>query len=318
MAVVVLAVKILVLIVLVLLSAAYVLLAERRLLGRFQMRIGPNRCGPFGLIQPLADAAKLMGKEFLVPDGADRVLFRMAPVLAMVSAFGVYAFIPLGPGLMISDVNTALLMVMAVSSMGVYAIVLGGTSSNNSFAAIGALRSASQMISYEVSLVLGAMGAVTAASSLSLREIVDYQSELPLVVREPATILSMLVFFIAAMAETNRTPFDLPEAESELVGGYHTEYTGMGFGLFFLGEYTNVITVCLLTSLLFLGGWHGPGPDGIWWLLAKAIPLIFVFIWARATMLRFRQNLLMSFGWKFLLPLSALALVLEGAWKVLR
>ncbi len=309
-----LALKSLLLLTGVLLTVAYMTLGERRILARFQIRVGPNRTGPAGLLQPLADAVKFMGKEMLVPDGADRVLFRLAPLMWMVPAYTIYAFIPLSPTLKILDVNAGLLMAVAVSSLGIYGIILGGWASNSKFASLGSLRSAAQMISYEVSLMLAVVAVILSASSMNLTEIVAYQKGHYLILRQP---LAFLIFLIAGLAETNRIPFDLPEAESELTGGYHTEYSSMGFAMYYLGEYTNILTVCLMTSLLFLGGWNGPFLPGPHWLVLKAFALVFLFFWIRGTMLRFRYDQLMKFGWKVLLPLATLNLLVTGALKVL-
>ena len=309
-AVIFLAVKILVLMVSLLLVVAYLTFLERRVLGLIQIRIGPNRTGPWGLLQPLADGLKLIGKEMLTPDRADRFLFRAAPVMAMVPAFLVYSMIPLGENLKITDVNVGLIMLLAVSSLGIYGIIIGGWSSNSKYSALGALRSAAQMISYEVSLLLAVVSVVLVASTLNLSEIVAAQKGAPFILYQP---VAFFIFFLAGVAETNRCPFDLPEAESELVGGYHTEYSGMAFGLFFMGEYMNIFTVCLLTSLLFLGGWNGPWIPGPHWLLLKTLGLVFVFFWARGTLPRLRYDQLMNLGWKFLLPLATVNILVTGA-----
>lgn len=309
-----LAVKILVWLVCLLLCVAYMTYAERRVLGLIQVRKGPNRVGPFGLLQPLADGLKLMSKEINVPAGADRVLFRISPLMMMVPAFLVYAFIPLGRTLKITDVNAALLMILAVSSLGIYGIIIGGASSNSKYSTLGALRSAAQMISYEVSLALAVVSVVISSSSLNLTEIVAAQKGFPLIIKQP---LAFIIFLIAGLAETNRVPFDLPEAESELVGGYHTEFSGMAFGMYFLGEYTNILTVSLLTAILFLGGWNGPWLPGLAWLLIKTGLVVFVFFWTRGTIPRFRYDQLMQFGWKVLLPLATLNIMLTGLLKVM-
>jgi NADH-quinone oxidoreductase subunit H len=311
-----LAIKIVILLTVVLLIVAYMTFMERRVLGLIQIRIGPNRVGPAGLFQPLADAVKLMGKEMLRPSGADPLLFRIAPILVMVPAFLVYALIPLSENLKITEhTNVGILLIMAISSLGIYGVIVGGWASNSKYSTLGALRSAAQMISYEVSLVLAMVCVIIVAGSMDLSEIVAAQKGMWFVFHPPLTI-AFLIFFVAGVAETNRCPFDLPEAESELVGGYHTEFSGMSFGLFFMGEYANILTVCLLTTLLFLGGWNGPFLPGVVWVFIKTMILVFVFIWTRGTLPRLRYDQLMGFGWKFLLPLTTLIVLVTGAWKV--
>jgi NADH-quinone oxidoreductase subunit H len=273
----------------------------------------------------VADAVKLISKEFLVPRQADRALFMLAPLCTMVPAVVVYALIPFGDGLQITDVNVGLLMLVAISSLGVYGVILGGWASNSKYSMLGALRSASQMISYELSLGLSLVGVVLMAGSMSLAEIVRAQAGVPFVVLQP---VGFLVFLLAGIAETNRIPFDLPEAEGELGAGYHTEYSGMGFGVFQLGEYASVWTISALATTLFLGGWQvpflaaaAPGTPTPWHLsvvtllafLLKSSLFIFMFYWLRGTLPRFRYDQLMAFGWKFLLPLSLVNLVWAAA-----
>ncbi len=311
---VVLAVKSLVLILAVMGMVAYLTLLERRFLSWLQLRVGPNRAGPMGLLQPLADGIKLIGKEMLTPDGADPVLFRLAPLMIMVPTFLVYAFIPWSPALRIADVDAAALMILAVSSLGTYGIILGGWSSGNKYSLLGSLRSAAQLISYEVSLTLAVLSVIVTTSSMNIIRIVAYQKGCPLIFKQP---LAFVIFLVAALAETNRTPFDLPEAESELVGGYHTEYSGMAFGIYYLAEYASVLTMSLLTSIFFLGGWNGPWLPGPVWLLVKTLALVIFFIWTRGTLPRLRYDQLMSFGWKVLLPLATLNVLVTGAAKVL-
>jgi NADH-quinone oxidoreductase subunit H len=294
---------------------AYLTYGERRVLARLQVRVGPNRVGPLGLLQPLADGVKLIGKEILTPAGADRVLFRLAPLMIMTPALLVYAFIPLGPGLVLVDANAGLLMLLAISSLGVYGIMVGGWSSNNKYSAMGALRSAAQLISYEVSLMLAAMAVIVTAGSMNISSIVESQETLPLILTQP---LAFLIFLIAGVAETNRVPFDLPEAEAELTGGYHTEYSGIAFGMFFMAEYANVLTLSLLTSLLFLGGWNGPFLPGPHWLALKTLLMVFFLFWTRGTQLRLRYDQLMAFGWKVLFPAATLNFLVTGLVKVLR
>ncbi len=308
-----LAVKALVLLTVVMLVVAYMTYGERKVLARLQVRIGPNRVGPLGLMQPLADALKLMGKEMLVPAKADPVLFRVAPLIILVPAFLVWAFIPLSPTFRIVDVNAGLLMILAVSSLGIYGIIIAGWSSNSKYSALGALRSAAQVISYELALTMSLAAVIVATGSMNLSEIVAFQEKAPLVFRRPLALVSFLIYLVAALAETNRIPFDLPEAESELVGGYHTEFSGIGFGIFYLAEYVNILTVCLLAALLFLGGWNGPWLPGPVWLLIKTFALVLFFFWTRGTLPRLRSDQLMAFGWKFLMPLATVNLVLNGA-----
>lgn len=310
-------------------AAAYTVWLERKLVGRMQTRIGPNRVGPFGLLQPLADAIKLFFKETFIPREADKVLFLLAPGISLVAALLTIAVLPFGETvtvlgreitLSITDLNIGVLYILAVSSLGVYGIVLAGWSSNNKYSLLGGLRSSAQMISYELALGLSLVGVLMLAGSASLREIASAQQAVPFVVLQP---LAFIVYFIAAFAETNRAPFDLPEAETELVAGYHTEYSGMRFATFFLAEYTNMITVAVLASVLFLGGWHLPVVGvvgsgwlavvlGVTWLVLKVLVLLFCFIWVRATLPRIRYDRLMQLGWKGLLPLGLLNIFATG------
>ncbi len=290
-------------------------LAERKVLGRIQIRYGPNRAGPFGLLQWVADAVKLITKEYVVPEGANRWLFVAAPLLTLAPAIAVYSLIPFGKGLVITDVNAGILALMAVGSLTIFGSVFGGWASNSKYSMLGALRAASQMISYELSLGLTIVSVVLMAGTMSLVGIVEAQGTLPFVLLQP---LGFVIFFIAALAETNRCPFDLPEAEGELGAGYHTEYSAMGFGVFQLGEYASIWSMSALATTLFLGGWQGPGVSALpllslGWFLAKSAFFVFVFIWIRGTLPRLRQDQLMAFGWKFLLPLSILNLLWAAA-----
>ena len=307
-------VKVLLVFFVVLTAVAYMVLLERRVLARMQSRIGPNRVGPHGLLQPAADALKLMSKETVIPDAADRKLFLFAPVFTLVPALAVFAVIPFGEtitlfgreiNMHIADINVAVLYVLAWSSIGVYGIFLGGWASNNKYALMGGLRSSAQMISYELTLGLVVVSVVILSGSFSLVEIVNSQANLWFVLYQP---LGFVLFFIASMAEINRIPFDLPEAETELVAGYHTEYSGMRFAMYFLGEYANLITVTALLTLLFLGGWLVPWPSPPWmapiWFVGKMMVLVFFMMWTRGTLPRFRFDQLMQFGWKVLLPLA--------------
>jgi NADH-quinone oxidoreductase subunit H len=289
--------------------------AERKVLGRLQIRYGPNRAGPFGVLQWMADAVKLITKEYVVPASADRWLFVAAPLFTLVPAVTVYALIPFGRGLAIADVNVGLLMLVAISSLSVYGVIFGGWASNSKYSLLGALRSASQMIAYELSLGLALVGVVLMAGSMSLVDIVRAQHPVPFIVLQP---LGFLIFLVAGIAETNRIPFDLPEAEGELGAGYHTEYSAMGFGIFQLAEYAAVWTISALAATLFLGGWQGPGAAtvtglSLLYFFAKSILFILLFYWLRGTLPRLRYDQLMAFGWKVLLPLSLLNLLWVAA-----
>ncbi len=298
---------------------------ERRLMGRFQVRLGPNRVGPFGLAQPVADSIKLLFKENIVQSSADKFLFYLAPAIVVFTAIVTFSAIPFGEpfemggqtiGLWGANLNIGLLFIFAISSMGIYGIVIAGFSSNNKYSLMGGLRSSAQMISYELTLGLAALSVVIMSGSLNLYEIVQDQSFLPNAVTQP---LAFLLFFIAGVAETNRAPFDLPEAEQELVAGFFTEYSGMKFAMFFMGEYVNMITMSALVTILFLGGWNSYiGLDiPILVFAFKVFLLLCVFIWLRSTYPRIRYDRLMTFGWKFLLPLSMLNMLGYSAYKVL-
>lgn len=298
---------------------------ERRLMGRFQVRLGPNRVGPFGLVQPFADTIKLLFKENIVQSSADKFLFYLAPAIVVFAAIVTFAAIPFGEpfevggetvGLWGANLNIGILFVFAISSMGIYGIVIAGFSSNNKYSLMGGLRSSAQMISYELTLGLTALTVVIMSGSLNLYDIVKSQSDWPNAIPLfPAFVL----FFIAGVAETNRAPFDLPEAEQELVAGFFTEYSGMKFAMFFMGEYINMITMSALVTILFLGGWHSYiGLDiPILVFAFKVFLLLCVFIWLRSTFPRIRYDRLMTFGWKILLPLSLVIMMFYSAVKVL-
>ena len=283
---------------------------ERRLLALWQDRYGPNRVGPFGLLQVLADMIKIFFKEDWIPPFADRVLFVIAPAIAVVTVLMSFAVLPVAPGIIISDLNIALLFFLGMSSLGVYSVVLAGWSSNNKYSLLGALRAAAQMISYEVFMGLSLMGVVLQAGSFDLVRIVEAQRHLWFIVPQ---FLGFLLFLIAGLAETRRIPFDLPEAESELIAGYHSEYSGMKFGMFFVGEYLGIVLISSLIAILFLGGWRGPLLPPLVWFLIKMFLLIAFFILVRASLPRPRFDQLMSWGWKLMLPLSLANILVTGA-----
>ena len=300
----------------VLISVAYLTLAERKVLAAMQMRRGPNVVGPFGLLQPFADALKMLMKETVVPTGANRILFLVAPLLTMTLAMIAWAVIPVNDGWAIADINVGILYLFAISSLGVYGIVIAGWASNSKYAFLGAMRSAAQMVRYEVSMGFVIVTVLLCAGSLNLTEIVRAQEKVWFFI---PLFPMFIVFFISTLAETNRAPFDLPEGESEIVGGFHVEYGAMAFGLFFLGEYANMILMSAMTSILFLGGWLSPIPfapftwiPGPIWFIAKICLVLFMFVWVRATFPRFRYDQLMRLGWKVFLPLSLGWLVLTA------
>ena len=315
---IVLIVKIAVMLGGLLLVASYLVWLERKLLARMQVRLGPNRAGIFGLLQPIADAVKLLCKEDIVPDAADGVIFRLAPAVVAVTAMMMFAVVPLGPDIRLfgrsvpmvaADLNVGLLFVFALSSLGVYGVALGGWASNSKFALLGGIRGAAQMISYELSLGLSLVPVVMLAGSFSLTAIVDAQAGIPFIVLQP---ISFAIFVISAMAESKRIPFDLPEAENELGAGFHMEYSGMRFGLFFLGEYVHIQVLGALTAVFFLGGWHGPWLPPVVWLMIKIFIVAVFMIWTRGTLPRLRYDQLMALGWKVLIPVSLVNIVLTG------
>ncbi|MBI3287740.1 MAG: NADH-quinone oxidoreductase subunit NuoH [Chloroflexi bacterium] len=305
-------------------AVAYLIFLERRLVGRMQARIGPNRVGPFGLLQPLADILKLIFKEEIIPQGVDLPVYFLAPAVAVIPALMSFAVIPIGPSiqilgrqtpLYIADLNIGLLYVLAMSSMAVYGVVLAGWSSGSKYSFLGALRSSAQMISYELPVSLAVMGVLLVSGSLSLVEIVESQKDVWNVMLQP---LGFVLYLIAAVAEVNRAPFDLPEAETELVAGYHTEYSSLKWGLFFLSEYINMIVVSSLAVTLFLGGWNGPLLPPLVWYFIKLFALIFLFVWLRATFPRLRYDRLMQLGWKRLMPLALVNILLTATAIVVR
>ena len=316
---IVLLIKLGVMLGVLLLVASYLVWLERKLLARLQIRIGPNRAGVFGLLQPIADAVKLLTKEDIVPAQADPFIFQLAPAVVAVTALLMFAVVPVGPDIIlfghpvpmvITDLNVGLLYVFALSSLGVYGVALGGWASNSKFALLGGIRGAAQMISYELALGLSLVPVVMLAGSFSLTEIVDAQTRMPFIVLQP---VSFAIFVISAMAESKRIPFDLPEAENELGAGFHTEYSGMRFGLFFLGEYVHMQVLGALIAVFFLGGWHGPFLPPVVWLLLKILVVALIMIWVRGTLPRLRYDQLMALGWKVLIPLSLVNILLTGA-----
>jgi NADH-quinone oxidoreductase subunit H len=313
-------VKIVVILLVLILGAAYLTFFERKILAYIQIRLGPNRVGPKGWLQAIADALKLFVKEDLTPARSEKFVFLLAPVLIIVPALLVFAVIPFGPSDIwrLTDINVALLFVLGVSSVGIYGIILGGWSSNNKYSLMGGLRSAAQLISYEVPMGFAVVTVVVMAGSLSLVRIVEVQRELGVWFFLPG-IVALFVYFVCGVAETNRNPFDLPEAESELVGGFHTEYSGMKWAFFFLGEYANMIVISAMATVLFFGGWLPPFPnllEPLWtssalawvpppfWFLLKVAAFIFLYMWFRGTFPRYRFDQLMRLGWKVLLPVS--------------
>ena len=309
-------VKIVAITVPLILSVAYLTLAERKVIGWMQVRIGPNRVGPLGLLQPFADVFKLIFKEIIVPTGASRTLFFVAPVLSIGPALAAWAVIPFDDGLVLANVNAGLLYILAMTSVGVYGVILAGWASNSKYAFLGCLRSAAQIVSYEIAMGFALVGVLMAASSLNISDIVRNQSGglshwyiwplFPLFV----------VYLVSGIAETNRHPFDVAEGESEIVAGFHVEYSGVAFAVFFLAEYMNMILISALTSIMFMGGWLSPWPtipDGVPWLLLKMSGVLFIFLWIRATFPRYRYDQIMRLGWKVFIPITLIWIVFLGA-----
>lgn len=302
---------------------AYLTLIERKLMGRMQLRYGPNRAGKFGLLQPIADLVKLVRKEAFAPSSAINLPYIVAPVISAFTALAAFSVIPWGPGWTVhgwringevANVSIGLLLIFALGSIGIYGFIVGGWASESKYSILGAMRTCAQLVSYEVSLALSVLGVVILGRSLNLTEIVHRQGEfLPFVAPQ---FVGMLVFFFGGIAETSRAPFDLPEAEQELVAGYHTEYSGMRWGLFQMAEYINLITLSGLMVTLFFSGWHGPWNLGPLWFLLKLMGVLFVFIWLRTTLPRLRYDQLMRFGWKILLPVATLNAVITAALVV--
>ena len=305
------------------LCMAYLTLLERKVIGWMQVRHGPNRVG-YGWLQPIADGLKLLVKEIIVPAGASKFLFVLAPIMAMMPALAAWAVVPFGPGVVLSNIDAGLLYIMAITSMGVYGVIVAGWASNSKYAFLGALRSAAQIVSYEIAMGFALVGVLMASQSLNLVEIVNSQTGkygalnwffIPL-------FPFFLVYLIAGVAEINRAPFDVAEGESEIVGGFHVEYSGMMFSVFFLAEYINMILVATLCSIMFLGGWLSPFPDswpflgvgGFHWLFAKVFFVLILFIWFRATFPRYRYDQIMRLGWKVFIPVTIVWIIVLGAW----
>ena len=308
-------IKIMALVMPLMLGVAYLTYAERKVIGWMQVRIGPNRVGYLGLLQPIADGLKLLMKEIIIPAGANKSLFILGPILAIAPALAAWAVIPFSDTLVLANINAGLLYVMAITSMGVYGVIIAGWASNSKYAFLGAMRSAAQIVSYEIAMGFALVGVLMAAQSLNLIDIVQGQSGgahqwylwplFPL----------FLVYLISGVAETNRAPFDVAEGESEIVAGFHVEYSGMAFAVFFLAEYANIILVATLTSLLFLGGWLSPVPflpDSIVWLFFKIGFVLFLFLWFRATFPRYRYDQIMRLGWKVFIPITIAWIVVVG------
>lgn len=312
------------------LSVAYITYAERKVIGYIQVRIGPNRVGPRGWLQPIADAVKLMFKEVILPAGANRILFIIAPVLALAVALAAWAVIPFSDGLVLADVNAGLLYVLAMTSVGVYGVIIAGWSSNSKYALLGAMRSAAQIVAYEIAMGFALVVVLMAAGSLNLREIVLSQSGSPVHWFWLPLLPIFLVYFISGVAETNRAPFDVAEGESEIVAGFHVEYSGMPFSVFFMAEYANMVMISALATLMFAGGWLSPfegWADGLFmiplvgllaghgahWFVLKVAAFIFVYLWLRATFPRYRYDQIMRLGWKVFIPITIVWIVVTGA-----
>ena len=321
-------IKINVIVVPIMLCVAYVTLAERKVIGFMQVRIGPNRVGPMGLLQPIADGMKLAFKEIIVPTNANLFCFLLGPILVLAPALAAWAAIPFDDGMILADINAGLLYILALTSMGVYGVIIAGWASNSKYAFLGAMRSAAQVVAYEIAMGFAMVGVLMAGGSLNLGEIVNAQQGsvihwfwLPL-------LPLFVVYFISGVAETNRAPFDVAEGESEIVAGFHVEYSGIAFSVFFLAEYANMILISTLSALMFLGGWLSPfqgtflegtfeGIPGIFWLLAKTCLFLFIFLWFRATFPRYRYDQIMRLGWKVFIPITIIWIVVVGLLVVL-
>ncbi len=310
-----------------LVGVAYLTYAERKLIGYMQVRLGPNRVGPKGWLQPIADAVKLVFKEIVIPTRSNRYLFLLAPLISMGPALAAWAVVPFGEHLVLADINASLLYILALTSVGVYGIIIAGWASNSKYAFLGAMRSAAQIVSYEIAMGFALVGVLMAASSLNLKEIVLQQSGSVLHWYWLPLLPLFVIYFISGVAETNRAPFDVAEGESEIVAGFHVEYSGAAFAIFFLAEYANIILISLLTVLMFFGGWLSPFQGtfmedwfawmpGLGWLLAKTAFFAFLFLWFRATFPRYRYDQIMRLGWKVFIPLTIIWLLVVGVMIV--
>ena len=312
-------VKIMVITVPIMLTVAYLTLAERKVIGYMQIRIGPNRVGPYGLLQPLADGAKLLFKEIIIPSGSNKFLFIAAPILGLAPALAAWAVMPFSEGIVLTEINAGLLYILAMTSLSVYGIIIAGWASNSKYAFIGAVRSVAQIVSYEIAMGFALVCVLMASQSMNVGDIVrGQQGSLGMLNWYFIPLFPMfLVYLISGVAETNRAPFDMAEGESEIVAGFHVEYSGMAFAMFFLAEYANMILISFLTAIMFLGGWLSPVPflpDSFIWLLAKASFFLFLFLWLRATFPRYRYDQLMRLGWKVFIPLTIVWVVVVAVW----
>jgi NADH-quinone oxidoreductase subunit H len=316
--------KVMIIVMPLMLAVAYLTYAERKIIGYMQLRIGPNRVGPRGWLQPIADAVKLLMKEIIIPSKSNNYLFIIAPMLSIAPALAAWAVVPFDDGLVLADVDASLLYILALTSMGVYGVIVAGWATNSKYAFLGAMRSAAQIVAYEIAMGFALVGVLMAAGSINLGEIVMAQKGSLLHWFWLPLLPLFLIYFISGVAETNRAPFDVAEGESEIVAGFHVEYSGMAFAVFFLAEYANMILVAMLAALLFLGGWLSPFEGipvlepmfqwvpGLGWLLAKVAFVLFFFLWLRATFPRYRYDQIMRLGWKVFIPITILWLVIEG------
>lgn len=310
----------------VILVMAFLTLAERRVIGSIQVRIGPNRVGPFGLLQPFADVLKLMFKEIVIPSSSSKFLFVIAPFLSLIPSLAAWAVIPLWPDFAVADINAGVLYLLALSSAGVYGVILAGWATNSKYAFLGAMRAAAQMVAYEIAMGFAIVGVIMASRSLNLGEIIEGQSGGPLSFYWFWLLPLVVVFYVSGLAETNRAPFDVVEGESEIVAGFHVEYSGMAFALFFVAEYVNMIMISALTSIFFFGGWLSPfegypvpallAAPGFHWLFIKISFFLFVFLWVRATFPRYRYDQIMRLGWKIFIPVTIVWIAVEGVMAV--
>lgn len=313
-------VKIMLIVAPIMIGVAYLTLAERKVIGYMQIRIGPNRVGPYGLLQPIADGVKLLLKEIIIPSSSNKFLFIIAPIMALAPALAAWAVVPFnGDGMVLADINAGLLYILAMTSLGVYGIIISGWASNSKYAFLGAVRSAAQIVSYEIAMGFALVCVLLASQSMNIGDIVNDQKGAYGILNWYLIPLfpMFLVYLIAGVAETNRAPFDMAEGESEIVAGFHVEYSGMAFALFFLAEYANMILIAFLTAIMFLGGWLSPVPflpDSFVWLLLKSVFILFLFLWFRATFPRYRYDQLMRLGWKVFIPLTIIWVVVVAAW----